>query len=277
MQLSKRSSSAYEESKKSNFCYKYIGGSPIGENRLMQSIKSKHDQPLILGKQYSKSRNSSKDMASTIPLGLSILEGEGPETYYSRFGISKILKLPISKWDLYFSSHAVEIFKWKKVKAVQGKQKKPEDEELINQLFPVPYDIYLVVTEKAVFTTLDLKNDAKKHNWMYVDSRYTMYDLVKITSRKNSGSVITFYFRTPKFPEYNTKLENDFLKNLNRKPAPDYIFAHRRKEYIEIWVVVKFESSEVAHQWIQKVSHLYKYLKHSENSSDQKTAENLEK
>mmetsp|Transcript_9797 Transcript_9797/g.9627 ORF Transcript_9797/g.9627 Transcript_9797/m.9627 type:complete len:285 (+) Transcript_9797:548-1402(+) len=89
VQLSKRSSSAYEESKKS--------GSPIGENRLMQSIKSKHDQPLILGKQYSKSRNSSKDMASTIPLGLSILEGEGPETYYSRFGISKILKLPIAK------------------------------------------------------------------------------------------------------------------------------------------------------------------------------------
>lgn len=71
-----------------------------------------------------------------------------------------------------------------KVKAIQGKQKKDEDEQLISGLFPEPYDIYLVVSDKAIFTTLDLKKDSTKHQWMYIDSRYTMYDLVKITSRK---------------------------------------------------------------------------------------------
>ncbi len=229
----------------------------------MQSRKNKSDQPLL---KKTKKRTNSKDVANTIPFGLSILEEQGPEGYYSRFGISKILKLPITKWDLFFSSHGVEIFQCKKVKTVQGKQKKPEDEELFNQLFPNPYNIYLLVTDKAVFTTLDLKNDSKHHNWMYVDSRYTMYDLVKITSRKNSGNMITFYFRTPKFHEYDVECEKKFLDNLNKKPSPNYIFAHRRKEYIEIWVVVEFENSEVAHQCIGKVSHLYKVLKHYESN-----------
>ena len=216
----------------------------------------------------SKNSACGKDSWSIIPKGLSILEGQGPEDYYSRFGISKILKLPIFKCQQYFQSHDVEIFKCKKVKAIQGKQKLCEDEELINTLFPNPYDIYLLVTDKAVFTTLDMKEDSKSHQWMYVDSRYTMYDLVKITSRKNSGSMITFYFRTPKFKDYNLSGEDMFLEKLNKKPSANYIFAHKRKNYIEIWVVVKFENAEVAHQWIQKVSHLYKVLKHYESSKE---------
>ena len=149
---------------------------------------------------------------------MTILEKQGPEDYYSRFGISKIIKLPINKCQQYFQNHEVEIFKCKKVKAIQGKQKLNEDDKLINELFPRPYDIYLLVTEKAVFTTLDVKNDSSKHKWMYVDSRYTMYDLVKITSRKNSASVITFYFRTPKYKDYNKGLEDMFLEKLNKKP-----------------------------------------------------------
>lgn len=162
----------------------------------------------------------------------------------------------------------MQIFKCKKVKAVRGKKKISEDEDMINKLFPEPYDIYLVVTDKAVFTTLDLKKDSNKHQWMYVDSRYTMYDLVKITSLKNSNSVITFYFRTPKFKEYETSLEDSFLETINTKPSPNYIFAHKRKNYIEICVVVMFENSEIAHQCIKKVSHLYKILKHNEASKE---------
>ena len=75
-----------------------------------------------------------------------------------------------------------------------------------------------------------------------------MYDLVKITSRKNSGNVITFYFRIPKFKEYNIELEKDFLSKIDKKPSEDYIFAHKRKSYIEICVVIKFENPDIAHQ-----------------------------
>lgn len=155
-----------------------------------------------------------------------------------------------------------------KVKAIQGKQKIDQDEQLIGGLLPEPYDIYLIVTDKAVFTTIDDEATSTKQPWMYIDSRYTMYDLVKITSRKNSASVITFYFRIPKFKEYNLKLEEMFLEKINEKPADNYIFAHKRKSYIEICVVVQFENSEVAHQCIKKVSHLYKVLKHTEASKE---------
>jgi len=31
-----------------------------------------------------------------------------------------------------------------------------------------------------------------------------MHDLIKITSRKSSAKIITFYFRIPQFGEYNT-------------------------------------------------------------------------
>ena len=108
---------------------------------------------------------------------------------------------------------------------------------MINSLFPDPYDIFLIVTDTAVFTALDLKPTSKSstsEKYTYIDSRYTMYDLVKITSRKNSGNMITFYFRIPEYKEYNKALEGDFLAKVDQKPSQDYIFAHKRKFYVEI-------------------------------------------
>jgi len=37
-----------------------------------------------------------------------------------------------------------------------------------------------------------------------IESRFLMYDLIKITSRKSSAKIITFYFRVPLMPEYNS-------------------------------------------------------------------------
>jgi len=238
-----------------------------GKFKKIESNSSKLKQPKSNKNSISIFKEAPKE-EDFIPNGLRVLQELGGDNYYSRFGISKILKLPITECQDYFQNNEVQIFKCKKVKAVRGKKKVSEDEEMINKLFPEPYDIYLVVTDKAVFTTLDLKNDSTKHEWMYVDSRYTMYDLVKITSLKNSTSVITFYFRTPEFPEYNAELEDTFLEKINDKPAENYIFAHKRKNYIEICVVVMFENSDIAHQCIKKVSHLYKILKHNEASKE---------
>ena len=207
-------------------------------------------------------------IASSVNEGLAKIESMGPKTYYSRFGISKIIKLPIFKCQEYFENNQVQLFKCKKVKAVQWKQKHSSKENAAEDadddpmgVFPEPYDIYIVVTEKAIFTTLDVKTDSSKHEWMYVDSRYTMYDLIKITSRKNSGNVITFYFKTPTYEDYNISLEDKFLERINEKPSEDYVFAHKRQKSIETCVVVMFDNSEVAHQCISKVSHLYKMLK----------------
>jgi len=38
-----------------------------------------------------------------------------------------------------------------------------------------------------------------------VQSRFFMHDLIKITSRKSSAKIITFYFRIPIFKEYNSQ------------------------------------------------------------------------
>lgn len=168
------------------------------------------------------------------------IESMGPEVYYSRFGISKIIKLPIFKCQEYFENNEVQLFKCKKVKVVQWRHKRDsrdtaatdtEDDSM--GVFPEPYDIYIVVTDKAIFTTLDVKTDSSRHEWMYVDSRYTMYDLIKITSRRNSGNVITFYFKTPEFDDYNIELEDKFLERINEKPSDDYVFAHKRTKSIE--------------------------------------------
>ena len=87
-------------------------------------IKTKPDAPLAKRQpKTSKNNNSQSQKLSFIPEGLSILEKSGQEDYYSRFGISKIIKLPISKCQDFFNSHDVQIFKCKKVKAIQGKQK----------------------------------------------------------------------------------------------------------------------------------------------------------
>jgi len=43
---------------------------------------------------------------------------------------------------------------------------------------------------------------AKKEPHFFLESRYMMHDLIKITSRKSSAKIITFYFRIPPYPEY---------------------------------------------------------------------------
>jgi len=42
----------------------------------------------------------------------------------------------------------------------------------------------------------------RKPNECYIDSRYTLYDLVKITSRKKEVKMITFYFKIPLLDDY---------------------------------------------------------------------------
>jgi len=40
--------------------------------------------------------------------------------------------------------------------------------------------------------------------YSFIQSRFFMHDLIKITSRKSSAKIITFYFRIPQFGEYNS-------------------------------------------------------------------------
>lgn len=62
-----------------------------------------------------------------------------------------------------------------------------------------------------------------------------MHDLIKITSRKSSAKIITFYFRIPQFGEYNQnyfeklELQNDanaqenvILDTYNQNPLIPY-------------------------------------------------------
>jgi hypothetical protein len=39
-----------------------------------------------------------------------------------------------------------------------------------------------------------------------IESRFLMYDLIKITSRKSSSKIITFYFRVPLHSDYNSEV-----------------------------------------------------------------------
>ena len=47
-----------------------------------------------------------------------------------------------------------------------------------------------------------------------------MYDLIKITSRKSTTKIITFYYRIPKKAEYDERIleDKDMILKLNRKP-----------------------------------------------------------
>jgi len=57
-----------------------------------------------------------------------------------------------------------------------------------------------------------------------------MHDLIKITSRKSSSKIITFYFRIPVFEEYCIfDLEQNFIQSLDVKPPNKYNFAFKRK------------------------------------------------
>lgn len=62
-----------------------------------------------------------------------------------------------------------------------------------------------------------------------------MHDLIKITSRKSSSKIITFYFRIPVFSEYNSKqLETDLVGQIDQKPAAKYHFAFKRDNFVEV-------------------------------------------
>lgn len=42
-----------------------------------------------------------------------------------------------------------------------------------------------------------------------------MHDLIKITSRKSSAKIITFYFRIPKFGEYHSSYYKSLEQNVS--------------------------------------------------------------
>jgi hypothetical protein len=75
-----------------------------------------------------------------------------------------------------------------------------------------------------------LKKDPKNPKpFAFIESRFLMHDLIKITSRKSSTKIITFYFRIPFFEEYQSQLlEHDVVAQLDLKPPQKYIFAFKR-------------------------------------------------
>ena len=90
-----------------------------------------------------------------------------------------------------------------------------------------------------------------------------MYDLIKITSRKSTTKIITFYFRIPLIKDYPVEeLEtSEILQKLNSKPPTKYAFAFKRKEFEDVSMSFEFEFEEQAKTCIAKVSNLYKELK----------------
>jgi hypothetical protein len=100
-----------------------------------------------------------------------------------------------------------------------------------------------------------------------------MYDLIKITSRKSTTKIITFYFRIPKLKDYPVQeLEKaDILSTLNNKPIPKYAFAFKRSEYEEVSMSFEFEQEEQAKNCISNVSSLYKKLKNTQKRHNKKT------
>lgn len=93
-----------------------------------------------------------------------------------------------------------------------------------------------------------------------------MYDLIKITSRKSTTKIITFYFRIPKLAEYPAAdLEKpEVVLRLNAKPPTKYAFAFKRKEFEDVSMSFEFEQEEMAKSCIAYVSNLYKKLKNSQ-------------
>lgn len=96
-----------------------------------------------------------------------------------------------------------------------------------------------------------------------LQSRFYMYDLIKITSRKSTTKIITFYYRIPKKEEYDETVleEPNMLQNLNKNPPINYQFAFKRNEFEEVSMSFEFEREEDAKECINSVSSLYKQLK----------------
>ena len=85
-----------------------------------------------------------------------------------------------------------------------------------------------------------------------LQSRFFMYDLIKITSRKSTTKIITFYYRIPKRAEYEKLIVEDesLIKSLNSKPQCkpkcSYQFAFKRDEFEEVSMSFEFEREEEA-------------------------------
>ena len=74
-------------------------------------------------------------------------------------------------------------------------------------------------------------------------SRFFMYDLIKITSRKSTTKIITFYYRIPKLADYSPQLLEpaDMLARLNSRPNTRYHFAFKREQFEEVSMSFEFE------------------------------------
>ena len=95
-----------------------------------------------------------------------------------------------------------------------------------------------------------------------------MHDLIKITSRKSSAKIITFYFRIPQYSEYNTEVfESDIVSFIDQKPPVKYHFAFKRKAFSEVSVSFEFSQEDESKQCISIVSSLYKKLKNSKRGA----------
>ena len=104
-------------------------------------------------------------------------------------------------------------------------------------------------------------------------SRFLMHDLTKITSRKSTTKVITFYFRIPTYAEYlATTAESEVVAKLFYKPSQQYTFAFKRVQYEDVCMSFMFKSEEEAKGCIQVVSDLYKRLKSSTKKPKPATA-----
>jgi len=112
-----------------------------------------------------------------------------------------------------------------------------------------------------------------------------MHDLIKITSRKSSAKIITFYFRIPQFGEYNANYFLDLEKELpedaeqhvildayNQNPKIPYKFAYKRQKFQEVKMGFEFQTEEEAKDCIERVSLLYKRLKENRSGTNASAA-----
>ena len=79
----------------------------------------------------------------------------------------------------------------------QGKPKEVDMRQVFGHNSSDPAKTSIIITQ---FTTICLCQPLQT-----VQSRFFMHDLIKITSRKSSAKIITFYFRIPQFGEYNSQ------------------------------------------------------------------------
>ena len=106
---------------------------------------------------------------------------------------------------------------------------------------------------------------------LYVESRFSMFDLIKITSRKTSAKFITFYFRIPPVEQYKKESDCDVVDKLRgtlktqaqARSTPAPVFAYKRTQYHDVHVSYEFGLENDAKKCIQSVSDLYSKLKES--------------